>query len=318
MMTSLAILLLVQTPRYDPLYVSSKKIETVLETWTDQARGRDVPVRLGLPSDKEPHPVVIFSHGLGGSRMNNTTLLEHWARRGYVAVWIQHLGSDEGVWRTAPRRDAMQAMQKAASGQNLQLRLADVAFVVSELKTRSDQKDHVLGLRIDTEKIGMSGHSFGAVTTQGVSGQSFPGVGARFTLPEIKAAVMFSPSPPAVGDPATAFGSVRIPWLLMTGTKDESPIGNKSPEDRLRVFPAVGTTEKYQLVLKDGTHGAFNDRSRERGAGSRNPNHFRLTLALSTAFWDAYLKGDSKAVEWLKGDGARSLLEPGDLWEIGR
>ena len=35
----------------------------------------------------------------------------------------------------------------------------------------------------------------------------------------------------------------------------------------------------------------------------RNPNHHRSILALTTAFWDAYLRDDARGKAWLDGDG---------------
>ena len=40
-------------------------------------------------------PVVLFSHGLGGSREGYGYLGSYWAAHGYVAVHLQHIGSDE-------------------------------------------------------------------------------------------------------------------------------------------------------------------------------------------------------------------------------
>ena len=37
-----------------------------------------------------------------------------------------------------------------------------------------------------------------------------------------------SPSPPQ-GDLKAAFGSVQIPWMMMTGTKDHAPLGYMTP-----------------------------------------------------------------------------------------
>ena len=42
----------------------------------------------------------------------------------------------------------------------------------------------------------MSGHSFGAVTTEAVSGEALPAGGQRFTDARITAAIAFSPSSP--------------------------------------------------------------------------------------------------------------------------
>jgi hypothetical protein len=85
--------------------------------------------------------------------------------------------------------------------------------------------------------------------------------------------------------------------------------------DRLAVYPALpATIDRYELVLDGADHGAFGDRSARRG--KHNPNHPRVMLALSTAFFDANLRADAAARAWLHGDGARSLLEPGDRWHF--
>jgi putative SOS response-associated peptidase YedK len=47
----------------------------------------------------------------------------------------------------------------------------------------------------------------------------------------------------------------------------------------------------------------------------QNPNHHRVILALTTAFWDAWLRDDSQARAWLDGDGPSSLLEEKDRWQ---
>jgi hypothetical protein len=113
-----------------------------------------------------------------------------------------------------------------------------------------------------------------------------------------------------------AFSEVRIPWLLMTGTKDDSPIGDTTPESRLEVFPALPPGDKFELVLKDGNHYAFTERSDGGIKTERNPRHWNTILALSTAFWDAYLRDDEAAKRWLVGNDARSVLSPGDRWQM--
>jgi predicted dienelactone hydrolase len=78
---------------------SSPSIEVCREEPIDVSRDRKVPVKVYLPATKLPQAVVIFSHGLGGSRENSAYLGEHWAAHGYVAVFVQHAGSDEAVWK---------------------------------------------------------------------------------------------------------------------------------------------------------------------------------------------------------------------------
>lgn len=41
-----------------------------------------------------------------------------------------------------------------------------------------------------------------------------------------------------------------------------------------------------------------------------------IPLAMSTAFWDAYLKGYAAARAWLDGAGPHTVLEPSDRWQL--
>lgn len=305
---------------YDPLNLHGTPLAAPIDfTVHDAKRDRDLPIRVYLPAESKPAPIVIFSHGLGGSRENNPYLGRHWSGRGYVVVVVQHPGSDESVWKGKPPLQVPLAMKQAASVQNFMLRAADIPVVIDQLERWNAQNDHALHSRLDLAHIGMSGHSFGAVTTQALSGQTMP-IGSSLTDPRIKAAVLMSPSVPATGSAERAFGSVRLPWLLMTGTKDVARIGAMTvgPSDvaaRLGVYPALPPGDKYELVLKDAEHGAFGERALPGEGMKQNPSHHRAILALSTAFWDAYLKGDAAAKTWLSGEGARTVLEKDDKWQ---
>jgi hypothetical protein len=124
-----------------------------------------------------------------------------------------------------------------------------------------------------------------------------------------------SPSVPAAGNAKRAFGSVKVPWLLLTGTKDGSPISDMDPKSRLGVFPALPAGGKYELVLHNAEHSAFSDRPLPGDREKRNPNHHRAILAVTTAFWDAYLRSDAEARKWLDGDTVRRVLEKDDRWQ---
>lgn len=275
---------------------------------------RIIPVLAYIPRSEEALPVVLFSHGLGGSRYGSSYLGRHWASRGYAAIFVQHPGSDESVWKDAGLLQRRSAMNKAASTENFLHRVRDIPQVLDTLKKWNVQSDNPVFQKLNMDLIGMSGHSFGAVTTQALSGQK-ANFGRGFTDNRIKAAIAFSPSPARRGDTQSAFADVFIPWMLMTGTKDGAPIGGMTPEKRLDVYPALPPGDKYELVLKEAEHSAFTERSLRGEQGQRNPNHHKAILALSTAFWDAYLKGDQNALEWLKASGPSSVLEAGDRWQ---
>jgi len=101
---------------YDPLVVTDTDAVTVHDfSILDRLRQREIPLRVFLPPGRGPVPVVLFSHGLGGSRMGNEFLGRHWAARGFVVIFVQHPGSDDSVWRARPRTERLPAMQQAAS-----------------------------------------------------------------------------------------------------------------------------------------------------------------------------------------------------------
>jgi predicted dienelactone hydrolase len=310
----------VRAEGYDPLAVDPAFHPSHIDlTVHDTARERDIPIRVYLPAKTTPAQVVLFSHGLGGTREGSVFLGEHWAARGYAAVFLQHPGSDDSVWKDKPEQERMQAMKEAASIKNFILRAQDVPAVLDQLAIWNswieNDKTNAFGGRLDMKKIGMSGHSFGAVTTEAVSGEAMPGDNQGFTDPRIRAAIVFSPSAPHTLSPEEAFASVKIPWLLMTGTKDVTLIGPADMKSRLSVYPALHGAPKYQVVLFNAEHSVFTDRALPGEHEPRNPNHHRVILALSTAFWDAYLRGDAGALAWLNGSGPRSVMESDDQWQ---
>lgn len=309
-----------QADVYDPLRVEGiERVKAIDLVVNDKQRNREIPIRVYLPPEEttepKPHSVVLFSHGLGGARTGSAFLGKHWAARGYVSVFLQHPGSDEAVWKDEPLTKRMTALREAASAKNFMLRVKDVPAVLDQLAVWNAATDHQLNGQLNLGGVGMSGHSFGGNTTQAVSGQKFPLVGQSLNEQRVKAAIVMSPGIPERGDVAVAFSGVKIPWLTMTGTHDTAAVGNQTPESRRRVFTALPPGDKYQVVLDKGEHSAFTERALPGDKELRNPNHHRIILALSTAFWDAYLRDDAAAKAWLAGDGPRGILQPGDVWE---
>jgi predicted dienelactone hydrolase len=254
---------------YDPLVLIGKgKVKTINLKISDSQRDLKIPIRIYLPEKKDASPVVLFSHGLGGSKDGNAYLGKHWAGRGYVAVFLQHIGSDTSIFKNPPLNTRQTILREAMSPQNILSRIKDVSVVLDQLDLLNKEDGHKLEGRLDMEHIGMSGHSYGTATTQMVSGQRGARGVAALTDPRIDAAVIISPNCPRGGSPETAFGKVDLPWLLMTGTKDTNV------NSRLAVFPALPPGGKYELVLYDAEHSAFAD-LKLAGNTYRNPNHHR-------------------------------------------
>jgi predicted dienelactone hydrolase len=275
-------------------------------SWTDAARERTVPVRIRMPDGQGKAPVILFSHGLGGSLDGGSNWAEAWRAAGFVVINLQHPGSDRSIIASGRIAAAM-------SPQQLQARVQDARFVLDELGRR--RKEGVCDLtRIDLAHVGMSGHSFGAHTTQALAGQRFPMPGVAAD-PRITSAVAFSPSPPVRGSDTQAFGAITMPFLSITGTADVAPIvPNVSAADRERPFRAMPPGGKYLLVLDGANHMVFNGQDGLRGAASTASPHIRQTvIEATTLFWRWTLWGDLEARRRLDGLGA--TLPPQDRFE---
>lgn len=289
---------------------------TANQDWVDSKRDRTVPVRIMVPREGQaPYPVVIFSHGLGGSREGAAYLGDAWTSAGYAVVYVQHPGSDTSVWqskRSEGMNAIMASMKAAANGEQLKARADDIHFVIDEL-TKRNQSDPMLKGKLDLSKIAMTGHSFGAGTTAAIAGQRYGRLGSIFQDDRIKCAIYFSPPVNAIAakDPASVFSSITVPGFVMTGTEDTSPIGGTQKEWRRFVFDGINARDQYLVIFNGGDHMIFSGRLHR----SDKDEFFQPRITrLSTAFLDAYLRGDKKQLAWLKSD-AHSYLGSAGIFE---
>lgn len=273
-------------------------VETRLGSWTDTNRSnREVPYKLYIPKQSQGTlPIVIFSHGLGGSRDGAVYLLDYLAAHGYVGVAVQHKGSDtQAVFGTTDPRNADPVIVKNNLRQSMSVaaaldRFRDIPFAIDSLE-EMNRTDPTLRGRLDLSRIGMSGHSYGAITTLALAGQALAEGRISFSDARINAAIAYSPSKPRQGNPAEAFASVRIPTFHMTGTEDTTPFDNGEPATSRRIpYQNIKLADKYLLVFNGGDHMVFSGRA-GRGGPRPNDEAFRaLVQKSSLAFWDHYLK----------------------------
>ncbi|MBL6455704.1 acetylhydrolase [Belnapia sp. T6] len=275
------------------------------EGWTDPTRGRTLPVLIRLPEGAAPAPVVLVSHGLGGSREGLAYLGRALAGAGFVAIHIQHPGTDASLWQG---RGDFSALGAAAldPGQAL-ARLRDGVFALDEIGRRESLRG-----RVDTGRLAVAGHSYGAWVVQHLLGQRLPGGEHGLALPDrrLKAGIALSPIPPR-GLPARyAFGRIATPMLHVTGTEDRGAIDGATPADREAPFHAISGAPQALAVLAGANHAAFAD---EPAAGPRwgDPTYHARTAGLAVLFLRAMLLGDGAARAALR-DGAPGLLAPGD------
>ncbi len=245
------------------LSVPSDRVESLDFDWRDEARERSVPARLYLPRNEghtpEAVPLVIFSHGMGGSRFGYTYLGRYWASQGLATLHIQHEGSDRSVW-TAGGWNVVSSLRAAASEENAIARAEDVSFAITRALAEA-----ALAGRLRADAIAVAGHSYGANTALLVGGATVERAGKALTRrdPRVRALVLIS-APPFTGeaDMASILAPVQVPTLHITGTDDVIRIPGYYSDlaDRIAVFDAVGGRDKTLLVLQGASHGVFTDR----------------------------------------------------------
>ncbi len=276
-----------------------------LLSWQDTARDRPVPVKIYSPATgKGPFPVIVFSHGLGGSREGYEYLGRQWASQGYVAVHVEHLGSDTPALKKGGRV-LKELREAAADPANALARPLDVRFVLDQLE-KVNRGGSPLAHRLDLDRIGMAGHSFGAWTTLAVAGQAVGRLGSSAD-PRIKAAIaMSAPAPRQRESLDRVYAGIHIPVLHMTGTRDDSPLGETSAAERRLAYDHIQGADQYLVTFQGGDHMIFSGRL--LGDREKDPLFHSLILQGTTAFWDAYLKGDAAAKAWLAQGGYAAVL----------
>lgn len=282
---------------------------------SDPSRQRTIPVRVRMPETYAGQaPVILFSHGLGGSVEAGTLFAQEWARAGFLVVHVQHPGSDRSVWQRQP--DGLGKLKAAAGGRQLQDRVTDMGKVADAVAAGMKVGACNLG-QGDAARMGAAGHSFGAHTVLALAGQDFGPRGAAGRNPRFRAVAALSPMSPgtdAANAPA-AFGGIRIPVLTATGSADGSPLAKgKSLEEvvaaRAAVFPAPPASRTGSghvgLWLNGATHSDFGGNA--RGRRQSDGHVVAVTTAATTAFFSAHLAGAGKP----DLAAASALLAPGD------
>jgi dienelactone hydrolase len=288
--------------------------------WLDPARDRRLPLRLRWPDGEAPCPLLLYSHGLGGSRDGGDAWGHAWRDAGFAVLHVQHPGSDAEVIA-----GGRAALRQAADARQLLARVADIRFVLDELERRQVEAPWS---RLRLDAVGLAGHSFGAVTTLALAGQRWA-VPASLAEPRLRAFVAFSPSPARRGrlTPAEQFGAIDRPLLAITGALDGDPLGEGlTPQQRASVVDGLTADQNRRalLWLADADHMSLAGNgerpirwagasgAREPAAIDAEPRVHRLAARVSTLWWLRYVAGERMAEMALHG--VPKLLGPGDRW----
>ena len=293
----------------------------------DPGTRRRIRLRLRLPAAGETaapagtlRPLLVYSPGLGSGLSNGAAWCEAWRQAGFVVATLAHPGTDEGIWDTSHR--SLRANLAAA------LAPAQYAHRVSDCRYAIGQCLTAMGLEatIDPARIGIAGHSFGALTVQALAGAAGRGQDG-FT---IAAAIALSPG--ASSATVGAVGGIRMPFFCVTGDHDGTVTFGRGAEARqlgmplsyrLAVYRHLPAGAKQLLVLAGADHMTFAGEPVSIAGYSRevdtseaaNARAWRRVSLATTAFWRYYLgqppRPDRERISGAGALGARPGGPPG-------
>lgn len=281
-------------------------------TLIDQKRDRQLPLKIYYPQTPGLFPVIIFSHGAGGSKEAFTSLSTFLANCGYICIHPTHYGHNVNILHES----GMQEVKKYVYDPKVwQVRPLDVAFIIDSFAQLQQQIPALKG-KMDSSRLGISGHSFGAYVTMLLAGATVDTPWAQnVSYREVPATAFLAISPQGTGQfglNTRSWQGVNSPVLTISGSKDQG-WENQPPAWRLEAFCHLPPNDKYHLLIAGANHFSYGDRQdtdlifRRMSDRDASPqlNLIRQKRAnsyvqnISIAFWDAYLKQVSNAQEFL-------------------
>lgn len=250
---------------------------------------RDARVRDGK------FPLIIFSHGNGGNRHQNTFWCDYLASYGYVIASADHTGN-ANMTIIKGKPITYQATQRAASASD---RPKDMGFLLDQLTLWNQGGDSRFSGKLVLDKVCASGMSFGAMTSVDVVALD----------PRFKSMI-------AMSGASMSRSNLTVPSLWMLGEEDRTigAAGNLL----IRGHHTKHTGPSFLLELKDGGHYSFTDMFKINktfgdgvGPGKRRKDDqpfeytsmektYEIVNACSLAFLDVYAKGKTERLSFLQ------------------
>jgi dienelactone hydrolase len=244
-----------------------------------------------------PYPLIVFSHGNSGLGVQSFFLTEYLASHGYVVVCPDHTGNS--LVTELPGGVIVNGGAAGYTAQNsLADRPLDVSFLVDSMTDldASDPSGRFTG-KIDLEHVGLTGHSFGGLTT----------LLAMESDPRFDAGAPMAPAAPESSN-------VERPVMFFTATEDKT-LANAPTEANYRSL----TAPKMWISVIDAGHFSFSNGcplgigngdgcgTATRASGESftflvDSRVHEITNFYQTALYGHYLKGVSRYADDLRSE----------------
>ncbi len=272
---------------------------------------RTIEVRVFAPSTAGVYPVVLYSHGMGGSPFAQAAnVAAALADLGYIVIAPTHLDS----FRTpAEIQDDFYARMGPAAIH----RVADIQFL---LDSAAGLVANLSGYAADLSDATVAGHSLGAFTAALLTGMTSalpeladPAAGNPYGIasiadPRFKQALLLSPQGVATNSTGTfglsadSWDGVDVPTLTITGKLDGGFDG-QGYHDRLQGFDSAPGIGKHAVVVAGADHGQI-------GGDLSDPAVNAAVTQAAGLFLQSYVGGSGAALDVLSDVDAYAAANP--------
>ena len=199
-------------------------------------------------------PVVIFSHGITGTRHLHQAMYEFLVSRGFIVIAPDHsFDANLTIFpdgHLADYRSNITGHTDSVNVRKMQMntRVADISFILNQLdKIQSGEIESQINAKIDLERVAVGGHSYGGSTAT-VASQRDDRIKACFVLDS-----WISPIPQETID-----DGVHVPFLFM-GRPTWSGSDYPGNYPRLDSLMAHSSNPKYRLIIRETKHLDYSD-----------------------------------------------------------
>jgi dienelactone hydrolase len=238
-------------------------------------------------ADGAPYPLVLFSHGDGGLRVQNFTLCERLASHGFVVAAPDHYAN--AAVTNVPGTEPIIFDPTTMDTSYYPQRRLDIQFLAAQLSLINVADGPLHGL-FDFSRLGMAGHSSGGWTTldAGVTDDFLDGIAPLNGL-------WLAPTYPAYAKP----------MFMIQGERD-TVIGAAENASLIEIFNDLASPKKIRLDFREGGHTSATNAcsfypswAKQMSADCNGANlDPAIGVAISSAYLTAYfhsiLMGDSR------------------------
>lgn len=267
-----------------------------IQVGTTEENRRAVNLTISYPSGASEYPLIVFSHGHALDNLSYHNLTDYWVERGYIVVAPLHLDSGGDLAAMSGIAEKYGRDWIAAS------RLLEMKAVIDQVAQIASSLDGFQG-KVLTDRVIAAGHSYGALSSQQLSGAKVELSGdSVYSLPvsladeRIVAVVAISP-PGLIKERLTeaTWQGFNTPQLVVTGPNDFFPFIWPNYEEHFVSYLTAEAGSNYLLLLDEMDHYLGNLIGRLERDGPPQRLALKNLQEVSFMFIENYLSLESSA-----------------------